>query len=393
MTFRNFPTALSKLHKIIPQYAKGSRIYTKDKSYLDFTSGIGALSTGHSHPYIIKKVNEQLKKSVHLSQQVFLTHEPQIELTNKLMKIMPSPNIDNFFFTNSGSEAIDNAIKISRRYTGKTNIISMLGGFHGRTIGALSITSSNVNCKLKSQPLVPGIFFCGDFTKESLDKILTYNSDPSETAAIILEPVQGEGGIYSIPENFLKYVRKVCSENNIILIADEIQCGSGRTGEWWNISKKNIIPDMLIFGKGIASGFQLAGISSTSEIMNNLGTSYLGGTYGGNCLSVVAASATIDIFNDENILRNCNEIGKLIYDELNLIDRIKEIRQYGLMIAIEFKDYNAEEIKKIVDNLRDNNILVLLCGPKSEFIRLLPPLNITSEEVNEFIRAFKKSII
>ena len=126
--------------------------------------------------------------------------------------------------------------------------------------------------------------------------------------------------------------------------------------------------------------------------MNNLGTSYLGGTYGGNCF-ISGASATIDIFNDENILRNCNEIGKLIYDELNLIDRIKDFRQHGLILAIEFKDYNAEEIKKVVDNLRDNNILVLLCGPKSEFIRLLPPLNITSEEVNEFIRAFKKSII
>lgn len=392
MVFQNFPKSLSKLHKIVPQYAMASRVFVNNKSYLDFTSGIGALSTGHSHPYVISKVKEQLNKSVHLSQQVFLTHDPQIELTKKLIKIMPNKSLDNFFFTNSGSEAVDNAIKISRRYTNKTNIISMLGGFHGRTLGAMSITSSNTNCKFKSQPLIPGTFFCYDFTKESIDNIFKYNSHPDETAAIILEPVLGEGGIYSIPEDFLKYIRQICSDHNIILIADEIQCGSGRTGAWWNINKKNVVPDMLIFGKGIASGFQLAGISSTSEIMNNLGTSYLGGTYGGNCLSTVAASATIDIFENDNLLDNCNIMGKILADEINTFDCVKEVRQHGLMIAIEFEDYTTDQIMKILNNLRDNYVLVLLCGHNSQYIRLLPPLNITKKDIEFFIEAFEKSI-
>ena len=205
---RHIPSAIAKIHRqILPIKASGSWItdinYTR---YLDLTSGIGALSTGHSHPYIINKVKKQLTQLVHIPQQVFQSHPPQISLTNKLLDIMPCQSLDNIFYVNSGSEATDNALKIARNYTNKTNIISMNRGFHGRTIGALSVTSSNIACKYKLQPLMSGIFCCPNFTKDSLDEILTYQTSPDETAAIILEPIQGESGIISIPEDFMKYV-------------------------------------------------------------------------------------------------------------------------------------------------------------------------------------------
>jgi len=198
MYLRHISSSIKKLHKsIIPVNAMGSFVIAETgKKYLDLTSGIGALSVGHTHPYVIKKVKEQLNSSVHLAQQIFGGHKPIAELNEKLVSIMPDyTKLDTFFYTNSGSESTDNAIKLARRYTNKTNIISMNGGFHGRTLGALSVTSSNPVCKFKSQPLIPGNFFCSDFSKESLDMILSFQSTPEETAAIICEPVLGESGV------------------------------------------------------------------------------------------------------------------------------------------------------------------------------------------------------
>lgn len=392
---RYIPRSITKLHgNIIPVRGEGSYIFTRDNNkYLDFTSGIGALSTGHQHPYVISKVKEQLNKITHTSQQIFATHEPQIELTEKLLEIMPNNMLNSVFYTNSGSEAIDNAIKISRRFTEKTNIIALRGGFHGRTLGALSISSSGINFKYKSQPLVPGVFFCDEPNKECLNKVLEFNTSPEETAAIIIEPVQGEGGVKDIPIHFLEYVREVTDKNNIMFIADEIQCGFGRTGDWWNITQKcRNLPDLITFGKGIGSGFPIAGIASNSNILDSLGKGYLGGTYGGNALVSTAASATIDVIKDENILENVNKCGTLLGKFLDEIECIREVRQYGLMIAIEF--YENEEDKiialDIVNKLRDDyGILVLLAGNKNQYIRILPPLNISEEEVNQFVGALR----
>lgn len=385
----HLPQSINKLHKsLIVNKAIGSWVYCiNGKKYLDLTSGIGALSTGHSHPKIIEAIKKQVDKYVHIPQQVFGSHTTQIELTKKILSISPK-NLDNIFYTNSGSESTDNALKISRKYTGKKNIIAINKGFHGRSLGALSVTSSNLNCKLDTQPLIPGIFFCNSPQKNDLDLILNFQSSPDDTACIILEPVLGEGGIYSIEEDFLKYVRKICTQHNIILILDEVQCGIGRTGTWWNFEQKNIIPDMITFGKGIASGFPLAGIIGKSCIMN-CGKSYLGGTYGGNAICSAAASATISIINEENLLENVCNMGAYFdkkIKKLKNFHKISEIRQYGLMIAIEMK--NLDNISKIVTELRDKNILVLLSGNKNQFIRLLPPLNINIIELDFFLSNF-----
>lgn len=384
----HIPKSISKLHKaILPIGAKGSYIFTENDTYLDLTSGIGALSTGHNHPKVVEKVKKQLESYVHMPQQIFKSHPIQIELTEKILNIMPNKTLDNIFYVSTGSEATDNAIKIARAYTKKSNIISINGGFHGRTLGALSVTSSNLNCKRGITPLLSNTYFCSDFTNNSLDKLLTFQSAPDDTAAIIFESIQGEGGVKSIDKEFLKYTEKICNENNIMLVADEVQCGSMRTGTWWNFSQKNINPDIITFAKGIGSGYPIAGVIASSEIMNTLPLGSLGGTYGGNAICSAAASATIDILNDPILQENVNIYGNYIKNSLKDIGLINEIRQYGLMIGIQLNG-NSIMISDIVSKLRDRNILVLTAGNENQYIRLLPPLNIEKEDIDIFLEAF-----
>ena len=381
----NIPKSLSKLHRIIPEKALGSWIYSDKNKYLDLTSGIGTLSTGHSHPKIVETVNKQVNKFVHIPQQIFLTHQPQIDLTNKIHKFTPK-HLDTIFYVNSGSEATDNAIKLARLYTQKNNIISIRKGFHGRTLGALSVTSSNINCKFKMQPLLPCTFFCDYPNIRSFNNVLNYYSPPEETACVILEPVMGEGGIYSLDKEFLQYVQNICNDHNILLIVDEVQCGIGRTGSWWNFTQKDISPDMITFAKGIASGFPLAGIISNNKVMD-VGTNMLGGTYGGNALSSAVASTVIDIINEEKLIENSISMGTYLHNELKNIKCIKEIRQYGLMIALEFNFNDPNKTRLILDKLREKKILTLLCGNKGQFLRLLPPLNISKNELDIFLNS------
>ena len=391
---RHLPNAISRLHKnIFPVLGNGSYIIDKREDiYLDLTSGIGALSTGHSHPKVIEKVKEQAESYVHMPQQVFASHPAQEELTYKIIGTAQTKTLNNIFYTNSGSEATDNALKIATKYTGKSNIACIAGGFHGRTIAALSVTSSNTNCRNGVRPLLSNIYFCDKKSTDDIDMFFDKLSPINDTAAILLESVQGEGGIYSLDKSYLQYLRNICDTHGILLIADEVQCGSMRTGSWWDIESKGIRPDIITFGKGIASGYPLAGVLSTSKIMNSLGKGYLGGTYGGNAISSAASIATIDILNDPHVKENVNTIGKYIKDELKDECLIKEIRQHGLMIAIEFSQNNStpEFASFIVDVLRDNGILVLLCGNKGQFIRLLPPLLVTKEEIDEFLGCLKK---
>lgn len=375
------PKSLAKLHReIIVSYAQGSWLWSiNGKKYLDLTSGIGVLSVGHCHPRLVATAQNQVAKLVHAPQLTFGSHEPQLDMFNKMKSILPN-NLDTIFCTNSGSEATDTALLISRQKTQKTNIISVIGGFHGRTIGARSINSSGLNSKKKSQPLMPGVFFT-EPTKESLKKVLELQTSPDETSCIIMESIQGEYGIFNLEPDFMQYARQVCTDENIIMICDEVQCGIGRTGTWWNFEQKNIIPDMVTFGKGIASGHPMAGVISTTDIMD-CGTDALGGTYNGNAESSSIVSTTIDIIREEHLLENSKYMGNMIYENLINLEICKEIRQYGLMIAIEPQLYSAVEL---VEKLREKGILVLLAGNKKQYIRLLPPLNIKEEDTRFLI--------
>ncbi len=392
---KNLPNAIKILHKnIYPISGKGSWLTSSNgKTYLDLTSGIGALSTGHSHDYIINSVKDQLTKYVHMPQQLFNIHEMSNKFTNKLLKTMPHNSLDNIFYVNSGSEATDNAIKIARSYTKKQNIITMKKGFHGRTYGALSVTSSNLTCKKNISPSLSGVYYCDINDINSFNDILTYMTSPEEVACVIYEPVQGEGGIFSLEKNFLQEIQEICNNNNILTIADEVQCGYGRTGTYWNIEQKDVIPDILTFGKGIASGFPLAGLVTSTNIMDNIGTNFLGGTYGGNAISLAAASATHDIFLRENILNNVFNKSLLLRKELLKISGIKSLRINGLMIGIElFCSNDTKKIMKIVKRMNEKNILILTCGNDGQYIRLLPPLNITNIECEIFLEGFRKTL-
>ena len=234
----HIPRCISKIHKsIIPKYANGSYIIdTKNRKYLDLTSGIGALSLGHNNYEINNYVKEQMNNIIHCPQQVFGANLQQLKLNRILYSTMPSSNLSQFFYTNSGSEATDNAIKLARHATKKTNIISIKRGFHGRTLGALSLNSSNTSSKNGCQPLMPGVFFCNSDNIDDLNDMFNLYTNPNETAAFIFESVQGEGGINNISSSFLKYARELCNEYNIIMIADEIQCGAMRTGYFWDIN-------------------------------------------------------------------------------------------------------------------------------------------------------------
>ena len=381
------PKSLSKLFSWIkPTHAKGSWIYSNEKPYkfLDFTSGIGALSTGHSHPYIVKMVQKQSEMLVHAPQQVFGNHLSLDKFINKLDDFMPK-NLNNYFLVSSGSEATDNSIKIAKRYTNRNNILCVRSGFHGRTLGALSITSSNIFCKSKVGGLLSNVYFC-DPNIDSFNDIFNKFVGADEVAAFIFEPVQGEGGINLLSEKFIKEATQFCNDNGILVISDEVQSGSGRTGSMWNITQKNVTPDIMTFGKGIASGYPLAGVASTDIIMDSLSKGFLGGTYGGNAIVCEAASATLDIFSRENIFSNVNQKSAYINYKLNCIPGIKAIRCYGLMIAIEL--FNTDKIDTIIYNLSKKGVCILKCGSKGQFLRLLPPLNVTFDEIDFFIENF-----
>jgi len=360
------------------------------------TSGIGALSTGHCHPEVTEKVKAQLDTLVHAQQNCVTTHLPQIELVKKMRTVLPD-NMDTFFFTNSGSEAVENAIKIARKATSKTNIITFMGGFHGRTLGCMSLTTSKSSSREGYQPLLPGIFHidypykgCGERTIKQLDTVLRRATSPNETAAVILEPILGEGGLYQADEEFVRYMRKVCDTHNICYVSDEVQTGVGRTGKWWGYQHfGDVKPDIITFGKGIASGFTLAGVVSNSKNFVNIQCNGLGGTYNGSVLATAAANSTFDIIENNQLVAQSNEKGEYLKTAIDNLSHpmILDIRQHGLMIAIEL-ELESEAFKKLLSSAPEYNLLLLSTGLQAT-VRLLHPLTISYEEIDYFVENFK----
>jgi len=382
----HIPKGIIKNNSIIAKTGKGCWVWDKyDNKYLDMTSGIGALSTGHCHPNIVKNVKKQLNNIIHAQQNCFLSHTGQEELMKKMLRILPNKH-DTVFFTNSGTESTENAIKIARMSTNKPNIIAINGGFHGRSLGALSLTSSRISYRKGFQPMIPGVFFCNEFTKKSFDDILEKQTSPDETCAVIMEPILGEGGIYEIPMNFIKHVRQICTEYNIMLIFDEVQCGSGRTGKWWASDYINFKPDLMTFAKGIGSGFPIAGVSGSSTIFNKMSKNSLGGTYNGNAIATAACNATIETIEEDNLLDNANIMGKKIKLGLLKNKNIDNVRQYGLFIAADIN--KSIDVNDIIKKGIDHNLILLNCGENS--LRIIPPLIITEEEVEYFLYYLNK---
>jgi 4-aminobutyrate aminotransferase len=398
-------------------YAKGSYIYSNGKKYLDFTSGIGVTNTGHCHPRVVRAIQDQAEKLLH-GQATIVYHKPMLDLIGELETILPSTNLNSFFFTNSGSEAVESAIKLARHATGKPNIIAFQGGYHGRTVGALSLTTAKTVYRSSYEPLMSGVHIApfpygyrykniiknpDDLTNWCIDELLQLlktRSSPEETAALIVEPVLGEGGYVVPPMNFFKKLREICDEYGILLIFDEVQTGFGRTGKFFALEHFGVSPDILIIAKGLASGLPLSGIIANKKIAENWKVGSHGGTYGGNPLACAAAVETIRIIKEEGLLENALCLGDKLISKLKEFSQefswFGEVRGLGLMIGCEFDDYKSISKTRIAKTIRERclekGLLLLTCGTYDHVIRWIPPLNVTLQEVTWGLNVFYKEL-
>lgn len=405
----------SRYNSIIAQRGEGAYIYDQNGDrYLDFTSGIGVTNTGHCHPRVVEAVKRQSESLLHGQVNIIL-HEPILALIGELRTIL-DPKFDRFFFSNSGAEAVEGAFKLARHATGKTNIIVFQGSFHGRTVGTMSLTTSKTIYRAGYQPLMPGVFvapypyafrygweeeYTADWCLNELDYLLKTQTSPEETAAIIVEPVLGEGGYVVPPEKFLAGVREICDRNQILLILDEIQSGFGRTGRWFAYKHFTVDPDIIVIAKGLASGLPISGVISTKEIMDRWIIGSHGGTYGGNAIAAAAAVATIQTIRDEGLLENSIERGKQLISGLMELKEdnkyMADIRGLGLMVGCEFRDLDGKPdkayVKRVLMECLDRRMLVLTCGPWDNTIRFIPPLIVTEQQIADSLQIFKDSLL
>ncbi|KAI9484101.1 MAG: pyridoxal phosphate-dependent transferase [Benjaminiella poitrasii] len=397
--------------ELVIEKGKGTYVWTVEgKKYLDLTTGIGVTNTGHCHPTVVKAVQEQVGKLSHGQVNIFY-QKPMLDLIEGLIPKMPSPTLDTFFFWNSGSEAVEAAVKVARHATKKQNIIVFQGSYHGRTFGTMALTTSKTIYSAGFAPLMPGVHvapypyfqqwavhqadpdkftpeWCGQEALHQLELLLKQRSDPRDTAAILIEPIQGEGGYVVPPKNFLKGLREICDKHNILLICDEVQSGFGRTGKMFAVEHFDIVPDIMVMAKGIASGYPLSAIVSRKEIMDLQPPGSMGGTYSGNVIACAAAKATLEVFDQEHLLENCNarseQFFKGLYERVPALlpEGVKvDIRGKGLMIGIEFMDVpNGFASRVAAEALKLDTIL--LTTSIYETLRLIPPLTITKEEVD-----------
>jgi len=396
----------TRSYPLVARRGLGVRVEDVDgNEFLDFAAGIAVNSTGHCHPEVVAAIQKQAAELIHISGTDFY-NEPLTDLAARLSAIAPMPGPHRFFYGNSGAEAIECALKLARYHTGRQHIIAFLGAFHGRTMGALSLTASKPQQKRRFSPLVPGVTHirypyayrgctggpqeeeafsmgCARYIEEKLFKTILA---PEEVAAIFVEPIQGEGGYVVAPDNFMRELRAVCDRHGILLVADEVQSGAGRTGKWWAIEHSGVEPDIVCMAKGIASGMPLGICMSRAEIMDWVPGSHAS-TFGGNPISIAAALATIDILEREGIA-NAARVGAKMLERLNGWKKshplVGDVRGRGLMIGVELvKDKSTREpvnaLRNRVETLAfERGLMILGCGETS--IRLCPPLIVTEQE-------------
>ncbi len=393
---------------IIITHAEGCEMFDADgKRYLDFLAGIGVVNTGHCHPKVVKAIQEQAGHLLH-SQSYLALHPPIMELGHKLAEIMPGA-IDTFFFCNSGSEAVEAGMRLARSATSRPNIIAFQGGFHGRTAGAMSLTNSNAQYRTGALPFMSGVFFApfprvfrhriseAEATARclrSLRELMQTQSLPEHTAAMVIEPVQGEGGIVPAPDAFLQGLREICDEYGILLVADEIQAGFGRTGRMFAVEHSGVEPDIILLGKGIASGLPFAAIGAPEAIMDKAPSGSQGGTYNGNALACAAAAASVQVLMDEDLPGQAEEKGTYLLDKLREVtsqfgSTQMDVRGRGLMVAVEMMRADGspatDEANAIFARCREQGLILLNCGPESNVVRMTPPLVVTREQIDEAV--------
>ena len=395
----------------------GHRLYDTDgRAFLDFANGIAVTALGHTHPRVTAAIHAQVDRLIGPVHAMGFA-EPTVTLARMLADTFPAP-LDAVLFLNSGSETIDGAIKLARRVTGRPAIIAFRGAFHGRTIGATSVTSSNLNYRRGYEPLLPSVYqvpfpsVYRDFGDdealatrrclENLDDLLHTTVAPSQVAAILIEAVQGEGGYYPAPVAFLRALRALCTEHGILLIADEVQSGFGRTGEMWAFEHAGIVPDVVCVAKAIANGLPLSAIVSSHELQERWGRGAHGTTYGGNPVACAAGVAVLETIRDEQLVANARARGAELAGGLRELmadfPAIGDVRGPGLMIGVEFvKDRTTREpdgvmSEAVAARAADAGLLILNCGLHHQVVRWIPPLDVTVPEIEEALGLFEQAL-
>src|SRR3974390_2201913 len=385
--------------------------------FFDFSAGIAVPSTGHCHPNVVAAIQHQAGQLIHMSGTDFY-YENMVELAERLSKIAPMPGPHRIYYGNSGTEAVECALKLARYHTKRQHVIAFLGAFHGRTMGALSLTASKPQQKRRFAPLVPGVTHvrypdvyrgciagaqdaeafalgCAPYIEEKLFKTVL---PPEEVAAIFVEPIQGEGGYVVAPTVFMQELRRICDRHGILLVADEVQSGVGRTGKWWAIEHTGVEPDIVCIAKGIASGMPLGVTMSKAEIMDWVPGSHAS-TYGGNPVAIAAALATLDVLEREG-MKNAEVIGNHMLERMaewpRTLDLVGDVRGRGLMLGVEIvtdkkaRTPGAEQRDKIVELAFERGVLLLGCGPNT--IRLAPPLVVSKEQADIALDVLEEGI-
>ncbi len=404
-------------YPFVMSHGKGTEVWDVDGNrFLDFAAGIAVCATGHSHPDVVKAIQEQAEKFIHISSDFY--HERWVELGEKLDEIAPFKEDALCFMTNSGAEAVEAAIKLARFHTRRSRFIGFHGGFHGRTMGALSFTASKAIQRRHFFPMMTGVTHVpfpnpyrprlmfdpnkGDYGDAVInyieDIIFQYECPPEDVAAFLVEPIQGEGGYVVPPPSFYSRLRALCDKHGILLIVDEVQCGMGRTGKWWGIQHWGVEPDMVCAAKGIASGMPLGAMIARKSVMDWPPGAH-GNTYGGNPISCAASLATIKLL-ENGFMANAAEVGDYTLDVLAEMavrhPSMGDVRGKGLMIGVEF--VKNKETKERAKDIRDHTVhdafehglLLLGCGRNT--VRLTPPLNVKKEEIDEGLEIFESAV-
>lgn len=411
-----YPRVLTRYSGIVVDHGLGCRVWdVQGRSWLDFTSGIAVTSTGHCHRRVVEAIKQQAEKIIHAQANIF-GNPAVLELSSRLIELLPPP-LDQVMFSNSGSEAVEGAIKLARSFTGRPAVVAFRGGFHGRTAGAMAVTSSRVRVRGGFEPLPASVYMApypyafrspwrgdpegySEWCLEQLRELFETLVRARDVAAAVIEPVLGEGGYVPAPKSFLAGLRALTEEHGILLVIDEVQSGFGRTGSLFACEQYGVKPDIMIMAKGIASGLPLSAIASRRDIFDSWEPGQHGGTFGGNPIAAAAAIATLDVIQSEHLLENARARGSQLVQGLRELadrhSRVVDIRGLGLMIGVEFKDEVAspagEFVIEVIARAEARGLLLLSAGTYGQVIRLAPPLVLDKAEASEGVAILEAAI-
>ena len=405
------PRGVTNSLAVYAERAANAEIWdVEGRRYIDFASGISVLNTGHVHPKVQQAIARQLEKLTHACFQV-TPYESYIALAEQLNALAPGASPKKTIFLTTGAEAVENAIKIARFHTKRSAVIAFSGSFHGRTLACVSLTGKVQPYKAGFGPMLPEIYHLPypmlyhgvtlEHSLQALEQLFKADVDPARVAAIIIEPVLGEGGFYAAPSEFLRRLRSLCDSHGIVLIADEIQCGFGRTGRMFAIEHAGVEPDLITIAKSVAGGVPLSAVTGKADIMDAPGPGGLGGTYAGNPLACAAALAVLDVFEEEKLLDRGRRLGQRLHEGLRQIAGrcagIGEVRGLGPMVAIELiagraDRPDAELTRRLVAEAARRGLILISCGTYANVIRVLVPLTASDAVVDEGLMILSDSL-